>query len=232
MTVKTIYLAKRNPGTTYEEFQKNWADHAVLSGSFPDVGARFNAVVQVKRIVGLEDEPGLFQEYDGANLLTLTSLADSIEVYDQEGIPTLRIDEKRVFDDYVSESSMTGVESVLNDVPLGKVVLLELVRRKPGTNMAQFVKAWSGVYARSVMATDAFTSKAGRYLHTHIILPTPPGYAYDGISETWFDSVDDALAYVREIDKVDLDDEGFDLGFRTMLDLNHAWIRRPKTPKP
>src|SRR5690606_13636321 len=71
MSVKTIYLAKRNPSTTYEEFQKNWADHAVLSGSFPDVGARFNAVVQVKRIVGLEDEPGLFQEYDGANLLTL-----------------------------------------------------------------------------------------------------------------------------------------------------------------
>lgn len=37
--IKTIYLVKRNPGTTYDEFVANWQQHAVLSGSFPEVQA-------------------------------------------------------------------------------------------------------------------------------------------------------------------------------------------------
>ena len=93
--IKTIYLAKRNPATSYDEFVANWRQHAVLSGSFPEVGRRFDSVIQCKRVVSdLADDLGLTQEFDGANLLGLRSLFDAVDVYNQEGIPVLRTDEK------------------------------------------------------------------------------------------------------------------------------------------
>ena len=63
--IKTIYLAKRNPATSYDEFVVNWRQHAVLSGSFPEVGRRFDSVIQCKRVVtDLADDLGLTQEFD------------------------------------------------------------------------------------------------------------------------------------------------------------------------
>jgi hypothetical protein len=227
--IKTIYLAKRNPSTTYEEFVENWRDHAVLSGSFPEVGKRFDSVIQCKRVqADLDDELGLTQEFDGANLLGLTSLFDAVDVYNQEGIPTLRIDERRVFSDYVSESSLTGVEHVLLDGERGNVVVLDLVRRRPGTDLRGFLLAWSGDYARALMQTAAFTRHVRRYVHNQIVLPTPPGWGYDGIAELWFDDVESATAYLSEIKNQLPAQPGIGPGFATMLELSHVWVRRTK----
>jgi hypothetical protein len=225
--IKTIYLAKRNPNTSYDEFVANWRQHAVLSGSFPEVGRRFNSVIQCKRVLGeLADDLGLTQEFDGANLLGLTSLFDAVDVYNQEGIPALRIDEKRVFSDYVSESSMTGVEHVLRDGERGQVVVLDLVSRRPGTDLRAFLLAWSGDYARAVMSGPAFGEHVRHYVHNQIVLPTPPGWGYDGIAELWFDDIESASSYLRDSRKLGLTVPGVQPGFTTMLELNHVWIRR------
>ncbi|HVW40013.1 MAG TPA: hypothetical protein VHC18_01555 [Amycolatopsis sp.] len=223
--IKTIYLAKRNPATTHEEFLRNWREHAALAGSFPAVGRNFLAVVQCKQIPGL-DRPGLSTEFDGANLLSLTSLLDSLEVYDQPGIETLLRDELRVFSGYVGESSITVHESVLAEKPLGSVVLLEFVRRRPEIGVADFVKAWTGSYARTLTGSKVFAAAAGRYVHNHVILPTPPGYDYSGVSETWFDSLDDATAFLDGVDEDPTlrEPDGFEIGLRTLMDLNHAWF--------
>jgi hypothetical protein len=228
--IKTIYLAKRNPQTSYEEFVENWRDHAVLSGSFPEVGKRFDSVIQCKRVLGdLGDDLGLTQEFDGANLLGLRSLFDAVDVYNQEGIPTLRIDERRVFSDYVSESSLTGLEDVLLAGERGTVVVLDLVRRRPGTDLRDFLVSWSGDYARALMGTEAFTRHVRRYVHNQIVLPTPPGWGYDGIAELWFDDVESATAYLKEVRDQAPVVPGVTPGFATMLELSHVWIRRKKS---
>lgn len=230
MTIKTIYLAKRNPSTTYDEFVDNWREHAVLSGSFPEVGKRFDSVIQCKRVLGdLADEFGLNQDFDGANLLGLRSLFDAVDVYNQDGIPTLRIDERRVFSDYVSESSLTGVEEVLLEGDRGTVVVLDLVRREPGTDLRAFLLSWTGDYARALMRTEAFARHVGRYVHNQIVLPTPPGWGYDGIAELWFDDVASATAYLKEVRDEVPEIRGVTPGFATMLELNHVWIRRKKS---
>jgi hypothetical protein len=227
--IKTIYLAKRNPGTTYEEFVENWRQHAVLSGSFPEVGKRFDSVIQCKRVQAeLGAELGLTQEFDGANLLGLRTLFDAVDVYNQEGIPTLRIDERRVFSDYVSESSLTGLEHVLLDGDGGNVVVLDLVGRRPGTDLRAFLLAWSGEYARSLMATEAFGRHVRRYVHNQIVLPSPPGWGYDGIAELWFDDVAAATAYLAETRDQQPVHPGVTPGFATMLELSHVWVRRTK----
>jgi hypothetical protein len=225
--IKTIYLAKRNPDTSYEEFVANWRQHAVLSGSFSEVGRRFDSVIQCKRVLDdLDEDLGLTQEFDGANLLGLFSLFDAVDVYNQEGIPTLRVDERRVFSDYVSESSMTGVEHVLLDGERGEVVVLELVRRRPGTDLRSFLLSWTGDYARAVMSSAPFRTQVRRYVHNLIVLPTPPGWGYDGVAEYWFSDVASASAYLRAIRALGVTAPGVQPGFATMLELSHVWIRR------
>jgi hypothetical protein len=225
--IKTIYLAKRNPSTSYDEFVANWRQHAVLSGSFPEVGRRFESVIQCKRVLGdLTDDLGLTQEFDGANLLGLRNLFDAIDVYNQEGIGTLRIDERRVFSDYVSESSLTGIEQVLQDGERGQVVVLDLVRRRPGTDLRAFLQAWTGDYAGAVMSGSPFGLHVRRYVHNQIVLPTPPGWGYDGIAELWFDDIASASSYLRDSRKAGVTVPGVEPGFTTMLELSHVWIRR------
>lgn len=225
--IKTIYLVRRNPATSYDEFVANWRQHAVLSGSFPEVGRRFDSVIQCKRVLGdLDEDLGLTQEFDGANLLGLISLFDAVDVYNQEGIPALRADERRVFSDYVSESSLTAVERVLVDGERGQVVVLELVRRKPGTDLRSFLLSWSGDYARAVMSSDLFSKHVQRYVHNLIVLPTPPGWGYDGVAESWFQDVASASSYLRAVRAAGTSVPGVQPGFATMLELSHVWIRR------
>ncbi|HEX3929686.1 MAG TPA: EthD domain-containing protein [Nocardioides sp.] len=227
MTAKTIYLARRNPATTYEEFVENWRQHAVLSGSFPDVGARFDSVVQCKRVTEpLADSLALTQDFDGANLLGLKSLFDAVDVYNQEGIPTLRQDERRVFSDYVSESSLTGVEHILLDGERGQVVLLTLVRRRPGTDLRTFFLAWTGDHAKRLADTEGYRTRVRRHTQTLIVLPTPPGWGYDGVGELWFDDVASAARFLEETGDLAAGPE-LGGGLTTLLELSHVWVRRP-----
>jgi hypothetical protein len=230
--IKTIYLAKRNPATSYDEFVANWRQHAVLSGSFAEVGRRFTSVIQCRRVLADLPELGLRQDFDGANLLGLTSLFDAVDVYNQEGIATLRQDERRVFSDYVSESSMSGVEHVLLEGERQGVVLLDLVRRRPGDDLSDFLLGWTGRYARSLMTTDAFREHVRRYVHNQILLPTPADWSFDGIAELWFDDLTSAVSYLEGAgDQTASGDVR--PGFRTLLEVSHRWIRRvPPRSKP
>jgi EthD domain len=226
--IKTIYLARRNPATSYDQFVENWRRHAVLSGSFPEVGRRFVSVIQCRRVLAdLAPELGLRQDIDGANLLGLTSLFDAVDVYNQDGIATLRQDELRVFSDYVSESSMTGIEHILLDGERQGAVVLDLVSRRPGDDLRDFLLAWTGRHAQTLMHADAFTKHVRRYVHNQIVLPTPAGWPFDGIAELWFDDVPSAVSYL-ETTAADAPATEIVPGFRTLLEVSHRWIRRPR----
>jgi hypothetical protein len=220
--VKTIYLVRRNPTLSYEEFVARWRKHAALSGSFPAVLRRFEAVVQCRRVTAALDESlGLRQEFDGANLLGLTSLFDSVDVHNQDGIPVLRADELEVFGSYVKDSSMTGIEHALLDGDHSRIVLLEFYRRGVGEDLNEFMVAWTGRHARAVMAEPAFTS-VRRYVHNHVVLPSPDGWDYDGVGEIWFDDVDSAVEYLQERP---LTDGVLRPEWSTLLELNHVWFK-------
>lgn len=223
--IKSIYLAQRNPRTSFEEFVQNWADHAVLSGSFPEVLRSFDGVVQIKRVPGLE-HPSLSSEYDGANILTLTSFQDAVDVHERDGIDTLRIDERRVFAGYVADASLTVHADVVRADRIGQAVLLDFARRAPGQTRTEFVSAW-GRFVRALMAHPAFPG-TGSVSHNHVVLPPPAGYEYDAINETWFDSVDEAVAFVDSTVACYAAAE-FEFGPRLVMDRNHVWFRKSAT---
>jgi hypothetical protein len=225
--VKTVYLARRNPDTTYEEFLRNWRHHAKLSGTFPAIVAAHSSVVQCARIPGLE-QPGINQDYDGANLLGLRSLLLALQVFDDPARDVLRADELRVFSTFVEDTSLITVETVLSDQPIGKCLLLELVAKRDDLDKASFIKSWSGRSAGALMETDAFKESAGRYVHNHVVVPPPAGYEFDGVGEVWFDDVPSAQQF--------LDSDGFTAYSESLLEdvaasrvllllqTNHVWF--------
>jgi hypothetical protein len=197
--VKTVYLARRNPDTTYEEFLRNWRHHAKLSAQFPSIVGSHTSVVQCARIPDLHQD-GINQDFDGANLLGLRSLLHAVEVFDDPAREVLRPDERRVFSTYVQDTSLITLETVLSEKPIGKCVLLELVGRRDDLDQAGFIQAWTGRSARALMETTAFEESVGRFVHNFVVLPPPPGYEFDGIGELWFDDLAGAQRFLDSHD--------------------------------
>jgi len=187
MTVKMIYLARRNPATTHEEFLANWRDHATLSGTFPELSAVFAGVTQCNVVQDPDLVPGASRDYDGVNLLPVHSLLDAIELWDLPAARTTMLtDELRVFSTAVRAFTVYTVESVLADGPRTRHVALRFLRARPGLGGQEFVRRWSGQGASALLA--AADGRIRRLVHNHVLLDRPAGYEYDGIEELWFDS--------------------------------------------
>lgn len=145
-------------------------------------------------------------------------------------MPTMLVDELRVFSAYISESSLTAVEEILLHGPRGKVVLLELATRAPDVSLPEFVSAWTGRFAPRVLASTAF-AQVSRYVHNPVIFPAPEGYPYDGFAETWIDPAFDgdvtqaAAALIEASDDAyaALDTDAFAIGPRFLLSVSHFW---------
>lgn len=221
--IKQVYFATRNPSTTHEEFLVNWKQHARLAGSFPSIVGRFAALVQCHQTpeaAGLEVD----QAHDGANILTYRDLLSAATTDEDPNMPTMLVDELRVFSAYVSESTLTAVEEVLLAGPVGKFVLLELATRAPDVSVPEFVSAWTGRFAPRFMKSSAF-APVSRYVHNPVIFPTPDAYPYDGFAETWVESAADVPALIEASDEAyaALDTDAFAVGPRFLLAAHHAW---------
>jgi uncharacterized protein (TIGR02118 family) len=75
----------------------------------------------------------------------------------------------------------------------GKAAVIRFLVRKSGTAREAFLAHWSGRHAEiATRAADA-SGILTRYVHDNLIEDPPPGYPFDGISEAWFASTDDAV---------------------------------------
>jgi hypothetical protein len=192
MASKMIYLAKRNPSTTHEQFLENWKGHSAKTAPFPRIREHILQVAQCSRIQDDSILPEASQEYDGLNLLTMRGLVNALELWDDPDARTvMRADELRVFSTYAKDFTLFAEDSVLIDGPMRGTVVVQFLRRRADVDRESFVKAWTGKQARSLMSTDMFNARVRRFVHNHVILDAPPGYEYDGIAELWFDAIDD-----------------------------------------
>jgi len=182
-----IYLARRNPTTTHAEFLDNWKAHSQLAARYPHVSHPFIEVAQARVLIDSSWLPEASREYDGLNILTVTSLLDVLESRnhpDAQGV--LLEDELRVFASDVSRSSVVAHEYVLIPGPRTHYVLAQLIQRAPGTSENDFVRYWSGDYARSLMALPVFKNNVVRFVHNHVVLDRPKDCNFDGVAEYWF----------------------------------------------
>ena len=193
MTGKLVYLARRNPVLTHEEFARRWVKHAKnVSAGAPE------AIIEIRMARYCLVDSGA--EYDGVGLLSLESL-NSIPSMHRAlvGTEVSLADELRTFSGFVKDFTVYCDEEVLHDAAPTTHAVLHFIRRSASIGPSAFAAAWRD-YACDL--EQSFDGTLSRHVLDHVIAPAPPGYGFDGVHELWCESSQGAAAIVAELDRL------------------------------
>ncbi len=199
MEFKLIYLARRNPSIRAEDWPRTWRSHAVFASQFPVLGACIDSLYYCSRMLEPAlggapfDPPGASRGYDGVAVVSSASAESLGGDMSPEDRARIDQDELRVFDAPTPSFSFRCKEVLVHGGAPGPAAVIRFLARKAGASPEAFFEHWSGRHADiATRAADAAGSVT-RYVHDDLIEPPPPGYPFDGITETWFASADDAV---------------------------------------
>ena len=190
---KVIYLARRNPSLTREEFPARWRQHSLLAGSMPSIRPGFAQVAQCLNLYDRAVVPRASLDYDGVNLLTMTS-PDRIEtVWQSDEVHNLVLpDELATFDRYVRQFSLTAQEYVVANGPMQPYCLIVFLKRDRKVELDAFGKTL--IDAHGTMAAD------GERAVVNLVTDRQPGYNFDAVTELWFGSTEKAIEVTQSSD--------------------------------
>lgn len=194
MTYKMIYLAQRNPGLTEEQFPQAWREHSALGRQCPNVQGKITAVTQCSRVLGEPQLPGTSADYDGVNIMVLRDLQAARDIWDDDDVRTvMRPDELRVFADHVVHFTLVAEEQEIKSDPQGNFALIGFHARPEALPANLFVQDWLALLRKQLLQ-EAGKNPVGRCVANAVILPPPPGYEFDLITEFWFNRLEDMAA--------------------------------------
>jgi hypothetical protein len=200
---KIHYLAKRNPSVAPEDWPRTWRSHPKYVQNFPVIGSaieRLNYCARIREpmLDGARfDPPGVSQEYDGVAVVESPDEGVHRIGISPEDYELVKDDERRVFSTIVENFNMHGRESLAVGETTGRAAVITFVARKPGVSPEAFLEPWR----RPLDAAARRALERGRvirYVRNEITLKPPPGYEFDGVSEAWFASADDAVRAVAD----------------------------------
>jgi uncharacterized protein (TIGR02118 family) len=191
---KRLYLARRKPSLTREQFLKRWRQHGELAMSFmarqdwQNVTAyiHFDPVREASGIAGASDD------YDAIGWIRFKDTeARRRHIQFGEARAVLEPDEDAFFSDRVNKTGMVAGETTLRDGPSSGVTKFCFLKRRSEMSAAEFDDHWRNQHARLLLeAAPAMHRYAQNY-------PLPPengrawGMGCDGVEESWFASLDD-----------------------------------------
>jgi hypothetical protein len=194
MTHKLIYLARRNPAIPEKDFGETWKSHSLLASTLGSNFSRhFTRVRQCIKVYEANVPAEFTNDHDGAALLTMKSWEDLRAARSHpDAVSTMRNDELRVFAEFAGNFTMAAQEIAHQGKGEGAAALLHFLRRTPSIEAADFEARWQ---RQSAVAYDLDKGHAACGLVLSRTIETPgPRYDFAAISETWFPSVDQALA--------------------------------------
>lgn len=196
---KLIYLARRNPSAGAEDWPRLWRSHAAYAATILTLDARLSSLFYCARVLqptldGVSfDPPEAARDYDGVAIVS----SDTDEVPEVEMTPEVRAkidqDELRVFSTYVPRFSFRCEEVLGHGGAPGKAAVIRFLVRKAGSTSGAFLAHWGGRHAELAQRAADESGIVTRYVHDGLIEPPPPGYPFDGITETWFANAEDAV---------------------------------------
>jgi hypothetical protein len=199
-----IYLARRNPSIEAEDWPRMWRSHAAYAATILTLDARLSSLFYCSRVLkpmldgAPFDPPEAARNYDGVAIVS----SDTDEVPQVEMTPEVRAkidqDELRVFSTYVPRFSFHCEEVLEAGGAPGKAAVIRFLARKAGSAREAFFAHWSGRYAEAAQRAADASGIVTRYVHDRLIEEPPPGYPFDGITETWFASAEDAVRSFAE----------------------------------
>jgi len=176
---KLIYLAKRNPTLTAEEFPQAWREHSQLASSYgTSLGKHFLSSHQNVKDRAEDLDPSFANDYDGSTILGMKSWEDLLAArYHPHSLDELQEDEKRVFAGWVDDWTMAVEENVLVDgKPTGNVILSFLTPCDPADFAEKSLQA-----AQSLVA---LLPGASRIVWNRVVDPAS-AYPFAAVIEAW-----------------------------------------------
>jgi len=191
MNVKRIYVVDRNPSLQHHEFGPRWKVHSELAQQFPELVHQYPRLAYCATRNDDAGIPGASLARGGVGMLWLRSRdLLSAQPTDPAMRPTMQADELRVFTGLVMDSMITVNESVLKDGRGARVGLISFLRARPDQGQQHFGRALRE-QANALLAATEFSRLAQRY----VINETFGRHSFDadGMTEMWFNSVEDAV---------------------------------------
>ncbi len=219
---KLIYLARRAPGVSREDWPRTWKSHAIFASQFAVAGSRIEWMRYCNRI----DHPELdgapvslsmvSTAHDGVALINNGQNEPSLSPLPDDVRKALDTDELRVFDRLVTNFAFPCVETALLDGLPGKAAVFIFL---PEAATDDLRSRLDGAHADLVRTKLPTLSGLTRYAHNHPMhIPAPP-FDFGAIVEMWFATPDDA---VRALSQGALDPVLADLG--TFADMARAVV--------
>lgn len=192
---KLLYLARRNPALTREQFTPRWRQHGALGMSMP----RWKNIWRYAHCDVVADLSGDPQGYDGVGIVWHKS-PETRRAHreDSSSQGAMEADEVETFDQLVGNFCVLLQErEVMNDSGQAPFKLMRFGQRHAAITHDRMVEEFSPAYAAALLKAAGVEARVRAYVQNHA-MPSesgrPWGLRYDFIDELWFDSVDDARA--------------------------------------
>lgn len=200
MSYKLIYLARRAATVEREDWPRTWKSHAIFASQFPVLESeirwlRYCNRLDVPMLDGEPvDLPGLSTEHDGVAIAgspTLEGISGS--GFTPEEREQIDEDERRVFDMLTPNFTFFTQETMLKDGPLGEAALYHFVPRAEGLTREEFTASYRERHADAARPVLDAIPQLSRAALNHPVNDPLPLFPFDGISEFWFPTSEDAV---------------------------------------
>lgn len=187
---KLMYLARRHPALTGEQFIPRWRQHGALGMSMP----RWK---NIWRYVHCDVVDG--RDYDGVGIVWHKSPeARRAHREDTSSQAAMEADERETFDRLVVDfCALMEEREALHPRPDAAVKLIRFAQRRYDVTRDRFVEELAPAHARELLHLPDIQGRVRGLVQNHA-LPSesgrPWGLPYDYVEELWFDTRDDAVA--------------------------------------
>jgi hypothetical protein len=194
MEPKQIYITKRAPEYTQEQWGARWRRHGSFVRSLP-LWAQIRRYEQC-RVVGAQAAEaaqfeGLSHAYDGVGMVWFRSPDAVRAALEDPTVGSVFDDEKDVFNDPIADTSLFTREVVLRDTGATTIKLVTFLRRRRGLTREEFSEIWEQQHGELFLSVPEIDAHVTKYVQNHVTddFTGVLGDDFDGVVEIGFSDV-------------------------------------------
>jgi hypothetical protein len=200
MTKTQFYMARRGPTVTAEGFPQRWIEHFALYKNFdavqetPFTSGRYLLVDHA-----LSDGRTDTTPFDAVCIMTLEEVGLLRASHqNSEMLRVMKADEEVVFGGNIDPATCLGERHTLIEGKRRSHAVILLRQRRPEMTAEAFTEAWLGHLDR-LLALPAVAGRPRLTAHTAVEQVRSAEYAYDGMTEIWLETAEDARAVIDAV---------------------------------